>query len=755
GEKGMIESAKKAMEKCLEKGWPNYAGKIAIELAKLGEKGMIESAKKAMEKCLEKGWPNYAGKIAIELAKLGEKGMIESAKKAMEKCLEEDWPDYAGKIAIELAKLGEKGMIESAKKAMEKCLEKGWPNYAGKIAIELAKLGERPEKIEEVLSRKKIEEELYSYQIIADLLKTNQDLGQLFLEYLPQLEAFKEYCKKINQDLPQEKKIDDPEKFIEKYQSGIVKLHLLDLDLSNAFLSQILKNHGFPRLERYFENIVKDFNPKSLKEVLPKIKNLDPEYFSRLIEISSAYQRMGFEKDLEKILKENTQKEIESLELIKILGKNLLKKFSQKIGIKAKIQENAFDKWNLEYLPRLFTAEGQYNSEDKELLKLIMKVSFQEKSFLPSLFGKIEGEYDSDEKEYLKEIQEYNLKVKEEFEKNGLDFNQWLNYDKKLEFSVGQTKDQLEAKRKAFEKELISTVKELVGSYKEKKKGILSDQEAKDIFNKVFKKYGIQFKEEEIIHPQKGKLSLKDVELILKDFNSEIEKIYQEEKDKTKKENIATALSHLKDLEKRLPDLERELLRKGYELEIRVWQREPGYDIFQGNYTHCCVAVENFNRGAILDYLIDTNLQVVEIRDKIEDKTIAQTWLFLAKDNHNNLNLILDNVEINSDYSALEPQIRENLFKYIQEYAKAFGKDKIKRILLGGSSYNDVETKGLNSISLTLTKLAGSPRKTEYLDAFGSAWVDPSKETLKSFFVISEKEEREKSKYHSSSKKNF
>jgi len=376
-----------------------------------------------------------------------------------------------------------------------------------------------------------------------------------------------------------------------------------------------------------------------------------------------------------------------------------------------------------------------------------MKLSFQEKSFLKALFGQIEGEYSQDEKEYLEEIKKYNLKVKEEFEKNGLDFNQWLNYQGKKEFNVGSTRDQLEAKRKAFETELINTVKELLGSYKEKKKGVLSEEEAKIVFNKVIKKYGLQFKEEGIVHPEKGKFSIKDIGLILADFNSEVEKIYQKELDKIKKENLGTALAHLKDLVKRLPDLEKELLKKGFKLEIKLWQREPGYDIFQGNYTHCCVAVENFNRAAMLDYLIDTNLQVVEIRDKIEDKTIAQTWLFVAKDNQGDLNLILDNVEVNSDYQGIEPQIKENLFNYLKEYTQSFSQGKIKRILLGASSYNDIETNGLDSISLSITKLAGSPRETEYLDAFGSAWVDPSKETLKSFFIVAEELEKEEKRF--------
>lgn len=60
-----------------------------------------------------------------------------------------------------------------------------------------------------------------------------------------------------------------------------------------------------------------------------------------------------------------------------------------------------------------------------------MKISFQEKSFLPSLFSKVEGNYNRKEKGYLEEIIEYNKRVQNEFNMKDLNFNQWLNYPRK------------------------------------------------------------------------------------------------------------------------------------------------------------------------------------------------------------------------------------------------------------------------------------------------------------------------------------
>ncbi|MCD6471002.1 hypothetical protein J7K86_00505, partial [bacterium] len=60
---------------------------------------------------------------------------------------------------------------------------------------------------------------------------------------------------------------------------------------------------------------------------------------------------------------------------------------------------------------------------------------------------------------------------------------------------------------------------------------------------------------------------------------------------------------------------------------------------------------------------------------------------------------------------------------------------KIKRIVLG-TSYNDIPTNDLKPINLTISKLAGSPREKEYLDAMGSHFINPEKEREVRLFEI-------------------
>ncbi|MBD3282621.1 MAG: hypothetical protein GF387_03400 [Candidatus Portnoybacteria bacterium] len=600
-------------------------------------------------------------------------------------------------------------------------------------------------KIERILKNKyKISDQeiIYSYQIISNLLKNKEDLGELITKYLPELKTIKEFSKEVNSQLAEDKKTKNIEKFWEKNQIGTARLQLFDISLSTQLIKQQLRLFGFPRTEKLLNTSEKVFsNPEisdSLKKITDSLTELNTESFSRLMNLADAFNRMNFKDSFNQLAEKLQSKDkLTDKEALSALGKELLQNFAQKLDIEVHTTQSDISKWNLEYISKLFEAEKDFEEEDKEFLRLIIKSTFQEKSFKEALLGNHEGEYSEDEKEWLEELENYTNKVKREFQEKGIDFNRWFNYEKTEEFKVGSSFEDKKNKQESFNKELNEVIVNLLGSYREKKKGLLSKEDAKQVFNSVFKKYGIQFKQGEFHHKQKGKLNIKDIEPVLSDFNKTIEQIYKKEKNKETKENIATNLSHLQDLESRLPELSKELERQGYHFLIKPWDRNPGYDIFQGNYTHCCIAVENFNRGAILDYLSDSGMQVVEIKDQTEDKTIAQTYMFFSEEPDGDINLVLDNVEVNSDYAGLSDKIRENLFEYIKKYSLDVC-PKTTKILLG-TAYNDVKTSDLEERNVTQRKIGGAPRKTEYLDAFGSsAWIEPGRQTNRTLRLVAE-----------------
>ena len=419
---------------------------------------------------------------------------------------------------------------------------------------------------------------------------------------------------------------------------------------------------------------------------------------------------------------------------MRFLGKELLREFSLRLDIKTEITDQAFSQWNLEYLPKLFFAEKHFEEESRDALKLIVKTTLQgdfEKIILGQSFDS--SRYSGDELGIIKEIQEHSQKVKTEFKKAGIDYEFWLKDKTGKEFFVGVSEKEKAQRLESFKKELSEIVLNILGSYREKRPGILSPERAKDLFNSVFKKYGLKFDKGEIIHP-KGKMSLLDFQPVLKEtidfLNSEFAK--------TKDERLGTNLDHLNNLLKILPDIQKESKQKSYHFQIKPWDRQPGYDIFQGNYTHCCIAVENFNRAAILDYLTDTGMNIIEIKDQSTNQTIAQTFVFMAQNEQAENILVLDNVEIDNDYRGLSKEIRKHLFEYIKDYADKLVKDPKKKIntVLLGTAFNDIETSDLYQRKETIKKIGGpGVAGTQYLDSFGSIWVDPSHLTNRTFHV--------------------
>jgi ribosomal protein S18 acetylase RimI-like enzyme len=683
-----------------------------------------------MQKCFDKGWPDLAGKIAVALA---EKDPA-SAKEAMQKCFDEGWPGSAGEIAVAL------GDLASAREAMQKCFDEGRSGSAGEIAVALAQNIDFSKiyRFDRIFAKHQISEidKFFAYASVRNRLALNKDLGGVILEDLPALQALKEYASAINPQLPEDKQSRDLEKFWREHQVAIANLFGIHRQFAENLILQKMQQFGFPRLARTLalaDNLAVQ-NIEALNKLIQKTKNSSPDYLEKLLELNDAFKRMDIGEEFSRLTQELAQNALSSQEVVVQIGKILLERFAKQLGIEAEISDNALAKWNLEYLSKLFFAERSFEEDSREALKLIVKATLQgdfeaiiENRPFP------EKNYTADEIELIRDIQKHNRKVKAEFQKAGIDYDAWLHYPQTQEFSVGVSEKERENRLLSFERELSEVMLNILGSRKEGRPGILTEDKARQLFKKVFKKYGISFQEWQIVF-SKGKPGPLDFQAPLKDTIEFIKK----ELEANPNEALGTNLSHLENLLKILPDLQKEAKQKGYVFQIKRWDRQPGHDIFQGNYTHCCIAVENFNRAAILDYLTDTGINIIEIRDKNTDQVIAQTFVFMAQNQEGENILVLDNVEINNDYRGLSSDIRRHLFEYVARFADKIipdNKRKIDTVLLG-TEWNDIKTSDLNSTQEIIRKIGGAgPEGTQYLDSFGSAWVDPGRFTNREFHV--------------------
>jgi len=150
-------------------------------------------------------------------------------------------------------------------------------------------------------------------------------------------------------------------------------------------------------------------------------------------------------------------------------------------------------------------------------------------------------------------------------------------------------------------------------------------------------------------------------------------------------------------------------------VDIGLWKRDPAQDLFQGNYTHCCVAIDGINKDSILDYLVNYSFNLAEI--KCNDKIIGQAYLIATQDTENNNPILLvDNVEVNSDYSG-----REGLEKRITDYVSKFGKSLGFKEVITGENYQDIDIYNFPRVERNLKIIGGLPEYEEslYSDTFG------------------------------------
>ncbi|MBU1922303.1 GNAT family N-acetyltransferase [Patescibacteria group bacterium] len=146
-------------------------------------------------------------------------------------------------------------------------------------------------------------------------------------------------------------------------------------------------------------------------------------------------------------------------------------------------------------------------------------------------------------------------------------------------------------------------------------------------------------------------------------------------------------------------------------MSVFVWARNPDIDLYQGNYSPCCICIDSAHMGAestIADYATDLGVQVISVWDETKQEPVVAAWTWLGIDEDGKTALVVDNIEANTHYSSNFPQaLSKELFDYLKNYAKAI---KAHRIVLGKAN-NDLPTAQelykLEEAGAEYTKLGG------------------------------------------------
>ncbi len=304
------------------------------------------------------------------------------------------------------------------------------------------------------------------------------------------------------------------------------------------------------------------------------------------------------------------------------------------------------------------------------------------------------------------------------FCENGLDYEKWLSPSKINNVHLKITDNNAE-KLRNIEKAFNESVNELL---KTPVKGYIK------------KKYPNYIQKEEFSLPKKitgNKLSVIE---FMKNFISELEPVWERaEQNKTGAKRAQalytlTIKDHINTFINAAKNIETIYDKKDLDLTIKMWDRFPQHDLFQGNYSTCCIGIGNVNSAAMIDYLSKTAFNMIELVDNRTGNTIGNALCYYAKEGNIPV-LIIDNIEINNSFRPSDLSC-----KYIREGLKEYGKRLNKEItgqtntpIYLGKNYNDVPTEDLCIRKEARLKLIGELRDENasdtYLDAFGG-WRD-------------------------------
>ena len=194
--------------------------------------------------------------------------------------------------------------------------------------------------------------------------------------------------------------------------------------------------------------------------------------------------------------------------------------------------------------------------------------------------------------------------------------------------------------------------------------------------------------------------------------------------------NTLTVLDHLN---QRLDDISKApdtKATKTLDLTVKMWDRNPQKDIFQGNYSTCCIGMGNGNGSAMPHYIMNTAYNMIELVDNTSGKTVGNALCYFIKGENGKPAFIIDNIEINNSVkpsSEVGIQLRNSMVEYASRVSRDVTGNDDTPIYMS-SSYNDVPCDDLARHIETISFLGDIDNDNIYMDLY-KGWIDKDKFT--------------------------
>lgn len=212
----------------------------------------------------------------------------------------------------------------------------------------------------------------------------------------------------------------------------------------------------------------------------------------------------------------------------------------------------------------------------------------------------------------------------------------------------------------------------------------------------------------------------------------------ENESAKRRANNTLTILDHLNQRVEDISKTKDTKTAKSLDLTIKMWDRIPQKDIFQGNYSNCCIAMGGQNSSAMPSYIMSSAYSMIELVDNKTSNVIGNALCYFVKKD-DELAFIIDNIEIKNSYKPSD----ENSIK-LREAITNFAAAAIREVtnreyapIYMGTNYNDVYCKDLESSKEKVEiSLIGTPDSKEaYMDAFGG-WTNKYKKDKRTLYRL-------------------
>ena len=179
---------------------------------------------------------------------------------------------------------------------------------------------------------------------------------------------------------------------------------------------------------------------------------------------------------------------------------------------------------------------------------------------------------------------------------------------------------------------------------------------------------------------------------------------------------------HLKDIS----EIKDSKINKSLDVTIKMWDRNPTKDLFQGNYSTCCIGMGDSNGKYMPHYLMNTVYNMIEIDDNITGDVIGNALCYFVKDDEEGKPaFVVDNIEIkNGTINSYDVGIdlRNAIAEYASNVSREVTGNDYTPIYLS-DKYNDVKTHDLDELHKHISFIGDIACKDIYMDLY-SGWVE-------------------------------